>query len=144
MSTFSLNPLFSAYFKIHPSNKNSPLIVLFTGLLQFALAIYGGFFGGGSGILMLAIFSTIGMKNIHSMNALKTFLNACINGVAAIAFIYAGTIAWQQAILMSCGSMLGGYWGVRYARKLEPNLVRGFVMLVGFSMTCYFFTKPAR
>ena len=107
------------------------------GLLQLLIATYGGFFGGGSGILMLAMFTVMGKKDIHAMNALKTSLNACINGVATIAFILAGAVAWQQAILMSLGSLLGGYWGVHNARKLKPCFVQPNRLAQGFSVLLF-------
>ncbi|MBV9386273.1 MAG: sulfite exporter TauE/SafE family protein [Chroococcidiopsidaceae cyanobacterium CP_BM_ER_R8_30] len=121
--------------------KSSPHSLMLVGLLQFLVAIYGGFFGGGSGIVMLATFSLLEMKNIHAMNALKTTLNACINGVAMIAFIAAHTIDWQAAFLMSCGSFLGGYWGVYAVRQLDAKFLRGFITLVGLSLTIYFFVQ---
>ncbi len=115
--------------------------IIFAMLLQFLIAVYGGFFGGGCGILMLAMFSLTGMKDIHAMNALKISLNACINGVAMLLFIMAGTVAWSQALLMSFGSILGGYYGVYYLRKLPVSIVRRFIIIVGFSMSAYFFVK---
>ena len=111
-------------------------------LLQLVIATYGGFFGGGVGILILAMLAVMGMQNFHTMNALKTLLNACISSVAMFSFIIAGVIAWPQAIVMSIGALLGGYWGVKYARNLRPDLVRSFVIFAGFSMTFYFLLKP--
>jgi uncharacterized membrane protein YfcA len=108
-------------------------------LLQLATAIYGGFFGGGIGIVMLATLGLMGMDNIHEMNALKTLLAVCINGVAVITFALAETVLWPQAILMVVGAIIGGYGGAHYARQLDPELVRRFVILVGFVMTFYFF-----
>jgi uncharacterized membrane protein YfcA len=111
------------------------------GLLQLAIATYGGFFGGGIGILMLASLALLGMDNIHTMNALKTLLAALINGIAVVAFILAGAVFWQHAILMIVGAVLGGYGGAHYAQQLEPRLVRRFVIAVGFAMTVYFFIR---
>ena len=108
-------------------------------LAQLAIAIYGGFFGAGLGILMLATLSFLGIKSIHTINAFKAFLGSCINGIAIIPFIFAGVILWQQAILMAVGGSLGGYLSAHYARKLEPQLIRKFVIFVAFSMTIYFF-----
>jgi len=110
-------------------------------LLQLVIATYGGFFGGGIGILMLATLALMGIENIHTMNAFKTLLATCINGVALIPFIIAGVIAWPQAVLMSIGAMLGGYFSAHYARRLKPEWVRHFVIGVGFSMTIYFFVR---
>ncbi len=119
------------------SSESPPLLNLM--LAQLAIAIYGGFFGAGLGILMLATLTFLGIKNIHTMNAFKTFLGSCINGVAIIPFIFAGIIAWHQAILMAVGGSLGGYLCANYARRLEPLLIRRVVMVVAFSMTIYFF-----
>lgn len=119
------------------SSESPPLLNLM--LAQLAIAIYGGFFGAGLGILMLATLTFLGIKNIHTMNAFKTFLGSCINGIAIIPFIFAGVIAWHQAILMAVGGSLGGYLCANYARRLEPLLIRRVVMVVAFSMTIYFF-----
>jgi uncharacterized membrane protein YfcA len=111
-------------------------------LAQLGIAIYGGYFGGGIGILMLATLAMMGMNDIHVMNALKTLLASCINGVAVTAFIVAGVVAWPQAILMIIGAIIGGYGGAYYARKLKQKWVRLFVIVVGCSMTIYFFLRP--
>ena len=108
-------------------------------LLQLVIATYGGYFGGGIGILMLATLGLMGMENIHEMNAVKTVLQTVINGVAVIAFIIAGAVVWLQAIVMIAGAIVGGFTAAFFARRLDPRIVRGFVILVGVSMTIYFF-----
>jgi len=110
-------------------------------LLQFCIAIYGGFFGGGIGILMLATLALMGMEEIHTMNALKTVLGSLINGVAVFTFVRAGKVIWPQAGIMIAGAIVGGYFGAYYAKKMPPALVRQFVITVGFTMTAYFFYK---
>lgn len=110
-------------------------------LLQLVIALYGGYFGGGIGILMLATLSLVGMENIHEMNTVKNTLATCINGVAVLTFIIVGAVYWQYALPMLVGSILGGYGGAYYARKLDPRLVRGFVILVGSVLTVYFLFK---
>ncbi len=109
--------------------------------LQFCIAIYGGFFGGGIGILMLATLALMGMEEIHTMNALKTVLGSLINGIAVVAFVWAGKVMWPQAAVMVAGAIVGGYFGAFYAKKMPPSLVRQFVIAVGFTMTLYFFGK---
>ncbi len=110
-------------------------------IIQLIVATYGGYFGGGMGILILAALSILGMENIHEMNALKTLLTSFVNGVAVITFAIAGAVVWPQAILMVVGAIIGGYGGAYYARKLDPRLVRTFVIIVGFGMTIYFFIR---
>ncbi len=78
---------------------------------QFLVAVYGGYFGAGIGILMLAAFGFLGFRNIHRMNALKNISGMCINAVAAILFIVHGMVDWRLASLMAAGSILGGYAG---------------------------------
>lgn len=109
--------------------------------LQLAMAFYGGFFGGGLGILLLALLALLGMENIHEMNALKVFLNALINGVAVVTFLLAGAVVWTAALVMIAGSIVGGFGGAFYARKMEPIVVRRFVIVVGVTMTIYFFLR---
>jgi uncharacterized protein len=76
------------------------------------------------------------------MNGVKTLLTTCINGAAMITFIVRGAVFWPQAILMVVGAILGGYAGAYYARKIEQKWIRLFVIIVGFSMTIYFFVRP--
>ncbi|HEY2512496.1 MAG TPA: sulfite exporter TauE/SafE family protein [Polyangiaceae bacterium] len=109
--------------------------------VQVVIAIYGGYFGGGMGILMLAVLSLVGMTNIHSMNAIKTILSAVINGVAVVLFVVADAVAWKPGIVMVAGGILGGYAGAAMARKLDPAKVKRFVGIVAWGMTAYFFYK---
>jgi uncharacterized membrane protein YfcA len=109
--------------------------------LQLIIAIYGGYFGGGIGIMMLAALGIMGMEDIHEMNSLKTLFQTSINGVAVIYFILAGAIFWPQAVIMIVGAIVGGYGGASIARKLPQVYIRGFVIAVGTAMTIYFFGK---
>jgi len=109
--------------------------------LQLIIATYGGFFGGGIGILMLALLTLLGYEKIHTMNALKTVLATTINGIAVMAFIYAGIIAWPQAAVMIVGSVFGGYGGAMVAQRVSGEIIRYIVMAVGISMTVYFFVR---
>jgi uncharacterized protein len=111
-------------------------------LLQLVIAIYGGYFGGGIGILMLATLGLMGSENIHEMNAMKTLLTTFINGVALVLFIIKGIVAWHEAIVMIIGATIGGYGGAYFARRLDPRVVRWFVIAVGVVMTIYFFVRP--
>ena len=112
-------------------------------VLQLPISIYGGFFGGGMSILMLATLGLTGMKSLHTMNALKAVLAACINGVAIVTFIIAREVAWPQALTMVAGAVAGGYGGAHFARKLDQRVIRRFVILVGCVMTLIFFVHGA-
>jgi uncharacterized protein len=119
----------------------SPRRRLVVTLLQLPIAIYGGFFGGGVGILMLAALAIAGMEDIHEMNALKALFSALINGVAVLLFIVAGVVQWPAALVMIGGAIVGGYGGAALARLIKPPLVRRFVIAVGAVLTVYFFIK---
>ncbi|HTJ45040.1 MAG TPA: sulfite exporter TauE/SafE family protein [Kofleriaceae bacterium] len=113
-------------------------------VLQLAIATYGGYFGGGMGIMMLAYLAAIGMTNIHAMNGLKSLLAVIINGVAIAAFLIDRAIAWTPASIMLAAAIAGGWFGARFARRVPVRVVRAFVMLVGWSMSAYFFWRAYR
>jgi len=98
---------------------------------QFLVGVYGGFFGAGIGILMLAALGMLGVGNIHQMNGLKNVLAVCINGVAAVYFIVSGAVVWGFAIVMAVGAIIGGYTGASVARRLSAEVVQRFVIVIG-------------
>jgi uncharacterized membrane protein YfcA len=110
-------------------------------LFQLLVAIYGGYFGAGIGILMLAALSIMGLSDIHEMNGLKNFFALCMNGVAALYFIWAGMVYWPDVILISAGALAGGYGGAGAARKLGRATVRRIVIVIGFGMALSLFIK---
>ncbi len=99
---------------------------------QFAVAIYGGYFGAGIGILMLATLGFIGMGNIYEMNTLKTILGSLINVMAALWFIWAGLIDWPRAAVMTVGAVAGYYLGSRYSQRISQERVRQIITVIGF------------
>jgi uncharacterized membrane protein YfcA len=109
--------------------------------LYLAIAIYGGFFGAGLGILTLAVLTLLGGDNIHEMNALKTLQATLINGVAVLAFVLAGVVSWAAALVMVTGAIAGGYGGAALARRLNPQLVRKLVIVISVVLTAYFFLQ---
>jgi uncharacterized membrane protein YfcA len=126
------------------SHQASNLAIAGASLFELLVAIYGGYFGGGIGIMNLAMLAALGMTDIHAMNALKIVLVAAINGVATLTFIATGAIRWPQAIVMILGAACGGYTAAHFAQKLPQRLVRGMVIVLGFAMTVYFFVKAYR
>ena len=115
--------------------------LVFASVFELFVAVYGGYFGGGVGIVNLAMLAAIGMTDIHAMNALKVVLGGIINGVAVITFIVAGAVVWKQGTIMIAGALLGGYLGAHYALKLPQAWICWFVIVVGTGMTVYFFWK---
>lgn len=113
-------------------------IVIF---FQFLIAIYGGYFGAGIGILMLSALGFMGVGNIHRMNAVKTFLAATINGASVVVFIQGGLVNWNYAIPMAAAAIVGGYVGARVARRLPTSIVRYAVIAIGFGLAVYYFTR---
>ena len=110
-------------------------------LFQLAVAIYGGYFGAGIGILMLASLGFIGLSNIHEMNTLKTILASLINLVAAVWFILAGLIHWPKAGVMTAGALLGYFLGSHYAQRIPQQRVRQLITLIGFLISAVTFYK---
>jgi len=108
---------------------------------QFLIAVYGGYFGAGIGILMLAVLPFMGTKSIHQTNAAKTFLAACINAVTVVIFIVKGVVVWPYALAMAVAAILGGYIGGRFARQLPSVLVRALVIVIGFALSGYYLWK---
>ncbi len=108
---------------------------------QLAVGIYGGYFGAGIGILMLAALSILGLKDIHEMNSLKVVFGGSINGIAAAYFIWARMVYWPDVVIMAVGAIAGGYGGAGMARKLGRTAVRRIVILIGFGMAISLFVK---
>ncbi len=107
----------------------------------FVVAIYGGFFGGGIGILFMATFSLLGMRDLHNANALKTLLVTAINGISVATFVASGVIVWPAALIMVGGSIIGGYLGARFARRIPASVLRALVIGIGLFLTVYFFLR---
>jgi hypothetical protein len=111
---------------------------------QLAISVYGGYFGGGMGIMMLAVLSLLGMTDIHRMNALKTSLATLVNGIAVVAFVWNRAVVWGPGSVMIVGGIVGGYGGAAIARQVSPKVVRTMVLVVAWAMTVYFFVKTYR
>src|SRR5579859_5079848 len=115
-----------------------PLVVL-AGI--FLVAVYGGYFGGGIGILILALLTLSGMKDIHTMNALKSLLAGCLNGIAVVLFAATHLVDWHAALFMVQGAVAGGFMGATYSKKVSQPVLRKFISFVGFGMAAYFFIR---
>ncbi len=110
-------------------------------IFQFFVAVYGGYFGAGIGILMLAALSVMGLTDMHQMNSLKVLLGGAINGVAVVYFIANRMVFWPDVVLMAIGAIVGGYWGAGLARKVGGRVVRRLVVVIGFGLALSFFVR---
>jgi uncharacterized membrane protein YfcA len=118
--------------------------LLKAALIQLVIGIYGGFYGAGAGIVELAVLDMLGFENIHLANALKVILTTAFNTLAVVIFIAVGKIFWPEALLMGMATISGGYSGAWVAQRLPQAWVRNFVILVGITMTAYFFLRLYR
>lgn len=125
--------------KLRLAHSSTNHMAIYAGML--AIAIYGGYFGAGIGILMLAMLQLAGYHHMHEMNALKTVLGAAINGVAVAIFITSGAVLWNCAGVLIAGGIAGGYIGTKLALKIHPETVRKIVVMIGVATTAYFFLK---
>lgn len=116
---------------------------LAASLFQFAVAVYGGYFGAGIGILTLAVLGFLGLSNIFAMNGLKNFFGFCINGVAAAYFIFCGRVVWPIALVLMVGSITGGYGGALLARRIGKEKARASVVVIGLLVTVILFWQNA-
>ena len=110
----------------------SALVVL------FIIAIYGGYFGGGIGFLILAAFTLMGMRDINSMNGLKMGLVGVMTVTAILAFVAANVVRWPETLPMLASSALGSYMAAHWAQRLDQRLIKGFVIVLGAGLTVYF------
>jgi uncharacterized membrane protein YfcA len=111
--------------------------------VQFFVAIYGGYFGAGMGIMMLAILAFSGLPTFNAQNAVKNVLSVFINGVALVPFVVARIVDWRFEIPMAIVALAGGYFGARFFRRVPQPVSRSLVILIGVIMTAAFFVRPA-
>ena len=150
-SLFAIQPLISKHFakgikKKEQDADNNPTkkTLLLAAGVQFLIGMYGGYFGAGIGILMLAALGGLGLGDAHRLNGFKNLLAMGINACAAITFISIGLftdsiIAWPEAGIMALAAILGGLVGGRLARRCHPNTIRKFVAVIGFGLAGYYF-----
>ena len=110
-------------------------------VVQFLVAVYGGYFGAGAGIIMLAAFGLLGLTNVHQMNGLKNFLALLFNFVAIAMFAISGLVQWHLAVLMAVGSALGGHYAARYAQRANQDVVRQVIGVVGIASSIWLFVS---
>jgi len=101
-------------------------------VIMFFSAMYGGYFGAGNGILMLATMGLLGLRDIHRANGIKNFLGICINGIAVFSFSIAHMVSWSRALWMAIAATTGGYLGARTAQRVGRVFIRRAIVVIGF------------
>ena len=117
------------------------MVVPFGAGTMVPVAIYGGYFNGGLGIVLLALFALWGMTNLNQMNGLKSWLSFALSVISFVIFAIGGQVAWLPAAVMSIGTILGGYLGAPVARRLPVSWLRALIAAIGFGMTALFFWR---
>lgn len=107
----------------------------------FAVSVYGGYFNGGLGILLLAQLSLFGMTDLNAMNGLKNLFSAVLTAIAVVAYAVGGAVEWPKALLMTVAAVAGGYVGARVGRKIPKPVLRASIITVGLVMSAVFFLK---
>jgi uncharacterized protein len=130
---FMFQPVLSQRLRLG-SLESNPTKLWWTGAIafQFFSAMYGGYFGAGNGILMLAALGLLGLNELNRANGIKNFLGICINSIAVLSFALAELVVWQDALLMAFGALAGGYFGARMAVRVGQVWVRKGVIVIGF------------
>ncbi|KAA0573734.1 sulfite exporter TauE/SafE family protein [Azospirillum sp. B21] len=107
----------------------------------FVVSVYGGYFNGGLGILLLAQLSLFGMTDLNAMNGLKNLFSAVLTAIAVVAYAAGGAVEWREALLMTVAAVAGGYVGARVGRKIPKPVLRTGIIAVGLVMSAVFFLK---
>ncbi len=110
-------------------------------MFQFAVALYGGYFGAGIGILMLSSLALMGNSDIHRMNAIKSLLASLINGTSVALFVWQDKVDWKLALPMIVAGIVGGFAGATFARRLNKNHIRYGVIAIGLTVAVTYFIK---
>lgn len=106
-----------------------------------AVSIYGGYFNGGLGIMLMALFAATGWHQTNLMNAMKNWLSTVLSAISVAAFAAAGVVQWREALIMALAATVGGYVGARWSRRLPAPVVRGIVIVVGLAMAAAFWAR---
>jgi len=128
-------------FVREPSDQGPVMAANTAGIAQFLIAVYGGYFGGGIGFLMLAALTLFGMRDINAMNGLKMALVGVMTLTAIAAFVVADVVRWTEAFPMLVGSVVGGYVAAQGAQRLDQRVIKGFIVVLGAGLTVFFFWR---
>lgn len=139
---FAIGPRVNRYLLLQTRtvNRSTPFgVVGFVGI--FIFSIYGGFFGAGLGVMLMAGLLLIGVHEPQQNNAIKNLLATAVTSIAVVIFALSGLIAWQQTACAFVGATIGGLFGSRLARVMSPMLLRSCVIVLGCTLSVYYFVR---
>ena len=148
----TMRPLLTRWMKpqppsdatVHETPAPSLALQVASGMLLFLVAIYGGYFGAGIGILVIGAFGLIGLTDIHSVIPLKNALSGSLRAVAVTVFLVEGKVDWEYGLIMAAGALFGGYIGGSAVRWTNRTAVRIGIVVLGFGMAAYYFWRIYR
>ena len=141
---FAARDWFARFSKTNPTSGQEHITLvggIWGILFQVAIATYGGYFGAGQSIMMMASLSIMGLRDIHRINGLKTALALSVNGIALVYFALRGIVVWHLALIMGVGAILGGYVAARLSKRIDQQHLRAFVIIVGLVVSAWLFLK---
>jgi uncharacterized protein len=141
---FLVQPVITAQIRSRAASASTDTVVvspLWLALAQGAMSVYGGYFGAGAGILMLAAYALLGVRDLARMNAFKNLAAISHNLSAVLVFVVAGTVQWRIAIAMMGASMLGGWLAGRWAQRIDPRVVRAVIVVIGLATSATLFMR---
>ncbi len=139
---FLLQPLISRWVGAgQPHDEPPTRVKIGVVLFQFVVAVYGGYFGAGIGILMISSLSLMGLGDLHRVNALKSLLAAFINIVSVVMWSCGNKVEWKYVPVMAAAAIAGGYLGARLSRRMNKALLRWLIIAIGFGLTAYYFAR---
>jgi uncharacterized membrane protein YfcA len=125
-----------------PAGPESPRRRWIARVMLVAIGVYGGYFGAGIGIMLLATLGILGIADLHERNGTKNILAAGANGMAAVLFVARGAVLWPDALVMMMGAIAGGFAGAHLAQRLGRPLVRAAIIAIGLVLTVWYFAHP--
>jgi hypothetical protein len=135
---FAVGPWLLVQLRTRRPGQAGPFAAL---VVVFLISLYGGYFNGGLGILLLAGFGLLGLDDLNRMNGLKNLLSAVLSVISSLTFAVAGIVSWREAAIMAVAATLGGYWGGRVAQRVRPSLLRAGIVVTGLVMSALFFSQ---
>jgi uncharacterized membrane protein YfcA len=109
--------------------------------IQFLLGVYGGYFGGAVGLMMIATWSLLDVADVKALSAPRTLMVTAANAVAVVCFVIAGAVRWPETLLVGAGAIAGGYFGAQIGRRLPAAAVRSGTIVVAVGITIVFFLR---